>query len=84
MARTVGSKNKITKHQSPEASFNKLTTIEQLVTYYYWLFLKTEGAEGWDNTKSGTREHWRHFKVIHEHWKTPGGFYNQARVRTFQ
>ena len=60
MARTLRSTSRIRKGQAPQVSYNKLSTVEQLVVYYYWIYLKTEGAEGWDNKKSGSTEHWRH------------------------
>ena len=80
MARTLGSHSKIKKDQDPEVSYNNLSAVEQLVVYYYWTYLNTGGQQGWDIKKSGSREQWRHYPVIYEHWKTGSGFYNRAKV----
>ena len=70
MARTKGNKNltpcnTLTNSSHPIDVINSnLELIDKLIVYYYWIYIKTEGKQGWDPEKSGFKDYWRKFLVI--------------------
>ena len=85
MPRTKGKKN-ITPRKlltnsphTPDIIYKNLSPLDKLIVYYYWIYSKTEGKQGWDPDRSGFREHWSTFLVIRSHYSA-SGFYTRGKV----
>jgi hypothetical protein len=87
MGRTKGSKNHITVRNkltnSPytsEVQFNRLSLADQLISYYYYIFCKSEGKQGFDIEKSGFKEHYDQLLPLHSLYSS-NQFYTRGKVR---
>ena len=85
MPRTKGKKNLTPRgtltnspHQ-PDVIYNNLLPLDKLIVYYYWIYIITEGKQGWDPEKSGFKEQWRTFLVIQSFY-TASTFYTRGKV----
>ena len=79
MARSGGgSSYRARKTLPPIERYNRLSSTDQLICYYYWLYLISEGIEGWDTKKAGWKQHWTHHKIIKEKF-TSNAFYNLGK-----
>ena len=85
MARTKGKKN-ITPcntltnspHTPDVIHNNNLPPLDKLIVYYYWIYIKIEGKQGWDPERSGFKEQWSLLDV-HSHYTT-SQFYTRGKV----
>jgi hypothetical protein len=74
MPKTKGSKNlsvrdKLTNNQHPpDVQYERLAAIDRLICFYYFTFVKTGGAQGWDVQKAGYKEHYDQFEAIYTHY----------------
>jgi hypothetical protein len=74
MPKTKGSKNlsvrdKLTNNQHPpEVQYDRLSPIDRLICFYYYIHIKTEGQSGWDIEKAGYKEHYDQFEAIYAHY----------------
>jgi hypothetical protein len=86
MGKTKGSKNitaqnKLTNSPySPEVQYARLSLVDQLICYYYYIFCKSGGKQGFDINKSGFKEHYDQLLPIHSIYSS-GQFYTRAKVR---
>jgi hypothetical protein len=74
MAKTKGPKNlsvrdKLTNNQhAPEVQYKRLPAIDRLICFYYYVFVRTGGEQGWDIQKAGYKEHYGQFEAIYTHY----------------
>ena len=57
MAKTKGSKRISDTAHSFIHQYNKLTDVDKCICYYYYIFQQTNGVEGWNPDRSGSRDH---------------------------
>jgi hypothetical protein len=85
MGKTKGSKNitvrdKLTNSPHPPAvQYDRLPPIDRLITYYYYIYILSEGQLGWDIEKSGFKEHWAQFEALQEIYSSTQ-FYTRGKV----
>jgi hypothetical protein len=85
MAKRMGSKNlsardKLTNNQHPpEVQYNRLSAIDKLICFYYYIHIKTEGQSGWDIEKAGFKEHYDQFEAIYTHYSVHQ-FHHRGKV----
>ena len=87
MGRTKGSKNHITVRNkltnssySAEVQYTRLSLVDKLICYYYYIFCKTEGQQGFDTEKSGYKTHYDQLVPIHSTYSNTQ-FYSRGKVR---
>ena len=79
MGRTKGSKN-IRTYKTPQEQFDLLDLARKQIVYYYWKYLDSNGAEGWDINKAGYKSHWETSDYLQE--RVPEkSFYHLGKVR---
>ena len=72
MGKSKGSKNITVKNKlsnsphPPEVQYDRLPLppIGRLITYYYYIYILSDGQEGWDIERSGFSEHWAQFEAL--------------------
>ena len=79
MARTAGRKNRPSDKLPPFTQFERSSSIDQLCIYYYWLYIITDGVEGWDIKKGGFKEHWKQYGLIKDNFSY-NSFYQVGKV----
>ena len=87
MGRTKGTKNhktvrnKLTNSPYPaEVQYIRLSPVDQLICYYYFIFVKTGGEQGFDIEKSGFKTHWDQLEPLHSTY-SQSQFYTRGKVR---
>ena len=85
MTRRKGKKN-TTSHNTlansphlPDVIYNNLPPLDKLIVYYYWIYIKTEGKQGWDPERSGFKEQWSLLDVLRSYY-TNSQFYTRRKV----
>jgi hypothetical protein len=85
MAKTKGSKNlsvrdKLTNNQHPpNVQYDRLDAIDRQICFYYYIFIKTGGEQGWDILKAGFKEHYDQFEAIYNVY-TDNQFRHRGKV----
>ena len=85
MAKTTGSKNlsvrdKLTNNSHPpEVQYDRLSPIDRLICFYYYIFIKSEGDKGWDIEKAGFKEHYDQYEAIYSEY-TVNQFRHRGKV----
>ena len=85
MGKTKGSKNITVRNKltnsphAPEVQYDRLDPIDRLTTYYYYIFILSDGQKGWDPEKSGFKEHWAQYEVLQTVY-THTQFYTRGKV----
>ena len=79
MPRTAGGKNRASQLLPPLERYNRLSAYDQLICYYYWLYIFTGGIEGWDIKRGGWKEHWSHYDHIKAKYSS-SAFYSLGKL----
>ena len=80
MAKTKGAKRLSNTAHTFIDQYNKLSDVHKCICFYYYIFRRSNGTEGWDPDRSGCRDHWRHYSVIYNTFSTPSKFHSRANV----